>query len=238
MASGKSQTKNITAENQLTETDILQYLSQHPDFLVRHSPFLKRLEQTADSQTTQLVDLSLVLTQKLRSEKNRIKHQKEAALSTYRQNIDLVERVEAASLYLLQKQTLDEFTQAVLYDLPLLLEIDKISLGVEMDPLSSLGNLPKEILHFGHGAIDRWVGEGADLTISTGQQARPEIFGADCPFQDSLLIRVLVDGIDHPFLIGFAHHHGQDFQTDRQLDQFLFLTSVIEKHFEKWLMQE
>src|ERR1044071_2221800 len=170
-----------TGSTSATAAQVVAYLRRHPDFLARHPELLDlQLSPGRHAESGKgVVDLQQFMVERLRGEINKLRNDQDEILANTRDNLSTQERIHKAVVELLEAESFEQFIDIITGDLGLLLEVDVVSLCVELSDHTAKRPKHEGIQFLGRGAVDRALG-GKDKHVVLRDEAigDPEIFGA------------------------------------------------------------
>lgn len=213
----------------VTEDQVVAYLSCHPDFL-RHYPDLIAIPPSR-WQAGKVVDLQYFMIDRLREELDSLRDCADELLQTTHSNMSTQERTHQAVLALVGADGFTELCRTVSEDLPALLAVDVITLGLEPD--LSLSATP--MLSLANGTIDQLLGTH-EILLRDNRSGDPILFGetADTVHSDALVR--LHPGPNLPQGLLVLGARGADtFHTGQGTELLVFLARVLELCVRRWL---
>src|ERR1700742_4531004 len=220
-----------------TAAQVVAYLRRHPDFLARHPELLDLQLSPGRHGGESVVDLQQFMVDRLRGEINKLRGEKDDILANTRDNISTQERIHKAVVELLEAESFEQFIDIITGDLGLLLEVDVVSLCVELSDHTPKRPKHEGIQFLGRGAVDRLLG-GKDKHVVLRDEAvgDPEIFGpaADLVRSDALL-RLNISSHAPAGLIAFGARHPGYFHAGQGTELMSFLGRVMEFGIRTWL---
>jgi uncharacterized protein len=220
-----------------TAAQVVAYLRRHPDFLARHPELLDLQLSPGRHGGDGVIDLQQFMVERLRGEINKLRGEQDDILANTRDNISTQERIHKAVVELLEAESFEQFIDIITGDLGLLLEVDVVSLCVELSDHTAKRPKHEGIQFLGRGAVDRLLG-GKDKHVVLRDEAvgDPEIFGpaADLVRSDALL-RLNISSHAPAGLIAFGARHPGYFHAGQGTELMSFLGRVMEFGIRTWL---
>jgi uncharacterized protein YigA (DUF484 family) len=239
MADRASESGSKTGSSGTTAAQVVAYLRRHPDFLARH-PELLDLQLSPGRHNTAgkgVVDLQQFMVERLRGEINKLRNDQDEILANTRDNLGTQERIHKAVVELLEAEGFEQFIDIITGDLGLLLEVDVVSLCVELSDHTAKRPRHEGIQFLPRGAVDRLIG-GKDRHVLLRDESvgEPEIFGpaAELVRSDALL-RLTISSHAPAGLIAFGARHPGYFHAGQGTELMSFLGRVIEFGIRTWL---
>ena len=140
--------------------DVIAWLREHPDFLLRNPEVLQQLTLPIPDHGDRIVDLQHFQLQKLRTDVDRLKDQQRELIATTRANLNNQNRVHAAVLFLLDATSFEQLIQTVTTDLAVLLDLDAVALLVEANDGADLPRVNRSGVRVAEpGTVARLLGK-------------------------------------------------------------------------------
>jgi uncharacterized protein len=213
------------------EAQVVEYLRQHSDFLLRHPELLLGLSPPSRwVDADPVVDMQVYMIDRLREEVERVKGAAESLIHTSRSNMSTQNRTHQAVLTLLGAETIHDLAEAVSDDLPALLGVDVATLCFE-DGAPELAILTAAgIRRIAAGRVEALLGGlDHDCALSEEMPGDPMLFGDGAGLvQSSALVRV-VPGEPYPEgALALGSRHGRTFHAGQGTELLTFLAHVVE----------
>lgn len=223
--------ESAVADVALTDEQVIAYLRQHPDFLIRHSEVLLALNVPSRfEEESGVVDLQAFMIQRQRDEMARIKGAAENLIHTSRSNMSTQSRTHQAAELLLQADSMEALAQVIADDLPALLDVDSVTLRIEECskalPALAVPGLDRVV----KGTVDKVLG-GADRDCALTQEVPgdPALFGeAAALVKSSAVVRVTPGGKCPSGLLSLGSRHGRTFYSGQGTELLGFLARVLQ----------
>ena len=213
----------------VSEKDVITYLRKHRNFFSRWPELLGDIispqSRYKDQYGDNVVDLQTIVIERLR-------HEHEALISTSRLNLIGQSRIHQSVLKLLEARDLEEFTEILATDLPLLLNIDVMTLCIECHPVEQpLGN----IRFINKGDTDKILGK-QDVRLDSDIQGDQNLFGpAYTLVRSQALIRLNFKSGQEIGLLALGVRQKDTFTPHQGTELLIFLAAVIERLLTLWL---
>ena len=114
-----------------SEDQVEAYLRKHPDFLTQHETLLDFMTPPMRWSGDKVVDLQSYMLARLRGEQDDLKDAANLLISTTRANMLIQTRTHASVISLLSALDFESLIHTVCFDLPILLDVDAVSLCFE-----------------------------------------------------------------------------------------------------------
>lgn len=117
--------------DKISEKQVEAYLKEHPDFLTQHQSLLDFLTPPMRWSGDKVVDLQSYMLDKLRDEQDDLKDAANLLINTTRENMLIQTRTHAGVIAMLESNTLENLIHVISMDMPMLLDVDAVSLCFE-----------------------------------------------------------------------------------------------------------
>lgn len=213
--------KKAEVAHPISETDVISWLTAHPDFLVSHTALLEHLLPPERELGDGISDFQRFQVQRLKGQIADMRATQQALITAGRANDMNLSRIHGAALRLTEAATLDELGRIIRDEIPQLCAVDRAVLGVEGD------DLPASIATLAHGTIENWMGP-ADAMLRSYTIGFPELFDIDSAAMRSLaVIRLDPPGRMMNAVVAFGSHDPEWFTPDQATDLISFLGGII-----------
>ena len=235
--------RDATALNQpnpITEDQVEGFLRDHPDFLTHHPALLDVMTPPMRWSGDKVVDMQSFMLDRLRGEQVDLKDAANLLISTTRANMMIQTRTHAAAIALLEAEDLEKIIHTTCFDLPLLLDVDAVSMCFETGDKGHPGLGSMDIRWFAPGTIDTVLGNREDyakLLEYTSDDG--SVFGEAAGIvQSAALARVGPGGTLPPGLLALGSRTRGAFHGGQGTDLLIFLTRILEncllRHFSSY----
>ena len=227
----------LNQPNAITEDQVEDFLRDHPDFLTQHSALLDVMTPPMRWSGDKVVDMQSFMLDRLRGEQIDLQDAANLLISTTRANMMIQTRTHAAAIALLGAEDLEQLIHATCFDLPLLLDVDAVSLCFETGDKGHPGLGSIDIRWFAPGTIDTVLGSGEDyaklLEYTSDDGA---VFGEAAGIvQSAALARIGPGGTLPAGLLALGSRTRGAFHGGQGTDLLIFLARVLEncllRHF-------
>ena len=227
MAGGPTKVANSP---NLSEELVEAYLRNHPDFLTQHQSLLDIMTPPMRWSGDKVVDLQSYMLDRLRGEQDELKDAANFLIKNTRANMLIQTRTHASVIALLGAEDLEKIIHVVCFDLPLLLDVDAVSLCFELGDGEPPMLVNTDIRWFAPGTIDAVLGnenEFAKLLEHTSDDGA--VFGEAAGIvRSAALARIGPSGILPPGLLALGSRTKGSFHGGQGTDLLLFLARVLE----------
>jgi uncharacterized protein len=127
---GSNTSKNDNAE--LSEQEVVSYLQQHPDLLLKHHALLETMQvpHNAGSGMVSLIERQVDI---LREKNKQLEERLLVLINNARINEELTEKLHRYSLHLFSSKGIEELIQVAAANLQQLFDIDEVSIHIKPD---------------------------------------------------------------------------------------------------------
>lgn len=228
-----SQEPNAAAEidGDPSEEQVLDYLMDHPDFLVRHPDLLQVMTPPGRWSGDGVVDMQQFILRQLREDIGDLRECAQGVIETSRNNLSVLTRTHAAVLALLVADDFDQLLRVVGEDLPLLLDVDVVTLGFEPPAFPSLSLVSPEVAALPPGAVDALLGgEERDAALIREVADDGTLFGAASDLVRSAALARLYPGSQVPMgLLALGSRRAAAFHPGQGTELLGFLARILER---------
>lgn len=223
------------AAKDLTDEDVIAYLRKKKDFFRDNPELLEELSAPGQDRGRGVVDFQQVLVERLKSDKSNAHKVQKELIETFRANMSNQSRIQTAVLVVLEAETFEEFVETITQDLPVLLDVDTITLVIEATskevPFVNVAGMR----FVKPGFVRSWLGDG-DALLQPNINGHEEIFGPGAGLVKShALLRLEISTNTPAGIIAFGSRNPDAFSPEQAIDQVGFLAQVVERCFRIWL---
>lgn len=218
----------IDAARTTTADSVADYLSRHPDFFAGRPELLARMAAPSRWSGDGVVDMQRYLLERTRTEIADLRNCAQEVIETSRSNMSVQTRTHAAALALIAVPDVDHLLRVVSDDLPLLLDLDAVSLGFEESspPLAAL--VGAEVRRLPRGKVDAMLGADQNVRLMKTIRDNGTLFGSAAGLVRSAALARLRPGKRVPAgLLAFGSR-GATFRPNQGTELIHFLTRVFE----------
>lgn len=226
---------NDVPSKALTEDAVLDYLRRNPDLLTDNPALLESLSQPARFDGN-VVDMQHLMLNRLREENIRLRDAHASIVGTARDNRSAQLQVHEAVLQILAARSFEKLIHTVTADLPLVLEVDAVTICLEVGDVqiprayaSSLRSIPE-------GAIEKTLGPGRHIALASDITADEKIFDAATGLVRSQALARLDIGPHAPkALLAIGSRNVDTFHQGQGTELIGFLAKALETTIRQWL---
>lgn len=220
----------------LTDDEILSWLKNNPKFLARNPEAVDLLVlPTRVNNDKKVADFQSYMIKRLKDDREDVIGHAREIVETSRANMNNQARIHNAVLLLLEATNFQDFIHTMTMDFAALLDVDVVSLVVEIDD----GSIPQIDLTgvrvVGPGTIELLT-KRQNITLEPAISGLEELYGGGAGLVKSqALVRLNIGGDTPPALLAFGSRNDKMFQSGMGTEQIGFLGHVIERCFRTWL---
>lgn len=216
--------------------DIIAWLRKNPDFLDKNPDACDLLfPPTRKDNDRKVTDFQSFMIKRLREDKDEVIEATREIVENSRANMNNQARIHNAVLMLLEATSFDDFVRTITMDCATLLDVDIVSLVVEIDSdviphidLTGVRVVPSGTIHL--------LTKGQNAVLESNISGLDEIYGGGAGLVKSqLLMRLDISRHAPPAIVAFGSRDPNHFQPGQGTDQIGFLGGVIERCFRTWL---
>lgn len=212
------------------------YLRRHPDFLARHPELLKVLTPPECRRGDGVLDLQSFMVDRLRDEVAEVTAARDAVVQAGRSNLSAQARIHKAVLALLSAKSFEHLIELVTTDLAVALNLDAVTLGVELSEQSLPPVRLGGIFQLEPDTVDALLGKGRALMLRGDTEGDPMIFGAAAGLVASqALIRLDISPTTPAALLALGSRQPDQFHQGQGTELLTFLAGALELCIRTWL---
>ena len=222
----------------LSEELVSQYLENHPDYLLEHPDLLEVLTPPSRWSGDSVVDMQSFMVDRLRGVTDGLRDSATDLIATARTNMMVQTRTHAAVLALMAAEGLAQLAHVICFDLPLLLDIDVVSINLEKqgandDSGGDIRFLPPE-------TIDEILGGPEELIrLDDHMLDDGTVFGEAAGLvRSAALVRLDLAPDLPPGLLALGTRRHGTFTPIQGADLLNFLARVVEHSLRRWAKNE
>lgn len=226
----------MTDEPILTDDDILNWLKANPKFLARNPQATDLLvPPTRVNNDRKIADFQGYMIKRLKDDREDVISNAREIVETSRANMNNQARIHNAVLLLLEATNFQDFIHTMTMDFAALLDVDVVSLVVEIDAAQIPQIDLTGVRVVGPGTVDLLTKRQA-ITLEAATSGLDELYGGGAGLVKSqALVRLHIGGDTPAALLAFGSRNPQMFQPGMGTEQIGFLGHVIERCFRAWL---
>ncbi len=218
------------------EARIAAYLRKHPDFLLRHSDLVRVLTPPGARDGGNVEDFRSFLIERLRQEAERLQADTRDLVVTSRDNLTGQRRVHDAVLALIGAPDFEHLVQVVTTDLAVVLDLDVVTLCVEVADAKWPRAVASGVFTLQPGAVDELIGPGRDFVLFRKRPGERAVFGSATGLvQSSALLRLRFGAKAPTGLLALGSRNDDMFHPGQGTELLNFLARVVELCVRAWL---
>jgi len=218
----------IDAAREASADSVADYLGRHPDFFSDRPELLARMSAPSRWSGDGVVDMQRYLLERTRTEIADLRDCAQEVIETSRSNMSVQTRTHAAALALIAVPDVDHLLRVVADDLPLLLDLDVVSVGFDESspPLAAL--VGAEVRRLPAGTVDAMLGADNNVRLMKTIKDDGTLFASAAGLVRSAALARLRPGRRVPAgLLAFGSR-GANFRPNQGTELIHFLTRVFE----------
>ncbi len=224
------------AADDLSGDQVVEYLRNNPKFLAENADLLSTMESPGRWSGDGVVDMQQFLMENLRAEIDNLRESARFVIELSRNNMSIQSRCHAAVLALLAADTADQFFHIISDDLPLLLDVDVVTLGFEPSQPPLAGLVSPEILTLNEGTVDHWMAGGRNACLVREIDDDGALFGAAAGLVHSAALARIRPGKTLPAgLLALGSRTPGLFEPGQGTELIAFLARIMEWSLSRWL---
>lgn len=220
----------------LRSDEVLQYLSDNPDFLTVHPDLLTELTPPTRRRGEGVLDMQHYMIDRLQKQVAALRSEQQDLIAASRSNMTSQARVHFAVLALLEARTFGHLIEVVTTDLTNLLDVDVVTLCVESDsaPAKVAGTDGVFVVH--QGCIDEILGEDRNIVLHEDEAAVLNLFGSAATLvKSSALIRLRLNNMAPLAVLALGSRERGRFHPGHGTELLSFLGRVVAQCLRGWL---
>lgn len=209
--------------------EVARHLREHPDFFLRHEKLLETMTPPKRWTGDAIVDMQKFVLDGLRNEIEVLHRDALEMIETTRGNMSSQARVHAGALALVEAADFEHLTQTIGDDLPLLLDVDVVTVGFE--PTAEDGSPAPVGAHLRvlkAGTVDAVFGPKRQVLLLGDFIDNGDLFGAAAGLVHSAALARLRPGPATPAGILALGSRTNTFEPGQGTELVVFLARVIE----------
>jgi len=214
---------------------VADFLRGNPDFLVQHPDVLATMTPPARWSGDGVVDMQEYMLGRLRTEVDDLRACAQDVIETGRSNMSIQTRTHAAILTLLAATDFDQVMRMVTDELPLLLDVDVVTIAFEPTPAPAPGLIADGVGQLAEGTVDALLGAEQDVLLAKEMTDDGSIFGSGAGLVRSAALARLRPGQTTPAgLLALGSREAALFHPGQGTELIGFLARVLERCIHGW----
>jgi len=229
-----------TPDRPLRPGEIAAWLRDHPDFLRRNPGLLDRLQpperDDLSGSGNGVIDFQQAMVVRLRREVADLHAARDELVATVRANQKAQHQVQTAILALLRAPSFQHLIEAVTTDVPLLLEVDAVTLCVEHSHPNEVAIPVQYLQPLEPGRIAQLIGPRRQVVLRGSEPGAPDVYGPLAGLVASqALLRVVVGESSPPVLLALGSRDPDHFEEGQGTELLQFLGEALGLVIRSWL---
>lgn len=223
-------------EGSPSAADVATYLARHPNFLNERPELLEALTPPAERNGRRVLDMQRYILARLQGTLRDVRAREAELLASVRANRTSAARTHAAVLALCESGALDNLVEIISNDLPTLLEVDVVVIGVEAEPEQMGLHSTAGVCLLPQGSVEALMGTSRDvlLTLSLGPEG--QLFGgAAALVKSAAFARLRLGPPGRPAMLALGSRDVQRFAPGQATDMLAFLAEGLGRRMREWL---
>lgn len=220
--------------DRVLEKEVADYLRRHPDFLVRHPEVLDVMEVPARWSGDGVVDMQQFMLQRLRDEIDDLRNSAQEVIETSRSNMSSQTRAHASVMAILAAGDFEQMIRVVTYELPLLLDVDVVTLGFEPAAKLTPDMVSADIRPLPEGSVDSLLGADKNVVLVRKMKDDGTIFGSGAGLVRSAALARLQPGSRTAMGLLALGSRGDAFYPGQGTELIRFLARMLERCVHGW----
>lgn len=226
----------LPEDRTLSARDVELYLRRHPDFLLHHPQVIDQLAVPGKTEGKGLADLQQHLIDKLRRDLAQVTKERDLVISRSHHNKLSQDRAHRAVVRLLAANSFEQFIDTISGELPEILGLDCIALGVEQPSDSESAGPVEGICSLFPGTVDGLIGIGQPVALRDQIEGEVTLYGTFAPLiRSDALVRLTISDDTPPALLAFGSQSPDQFEPGQGTELVRFLGQVVENAIRTWL---
>jgi uncharacterized protein len=219
----------------ITDDDVIAFLKKKKDFFRNNPDLLEELAVPGAEHGKGVVNFQSALVERLKADKSNAHKVQKELIETFRLNMNNQNRIQTAVLVVLEAESFEEFVSAITQDLPILLDVDTVTLVIEATSKEVPFVNQAGIRFARQGFVKSWLADG-DALLQPNINGHEDIFGPGAGLVKShALLRLEISEKTPAGIIAFGSRNPEAFSPEQAIDQIGFLAQVVERAFRYWL---
>lgn len=226
-----------TTSSPISDTDVVEFLKNHPDFLQKNPDACDLLLPPKDTGKGRgVADFQHYMVQRLKKDKDTVIETTRDLIEVSRLNMNSVNRIHEATLKILEARSFPQFIQAITMDIAAILDVDAAILVVESDgSTSTAGMNAAGVRVVPQGTIDQWM-QGQESLLQADIHGSDAVFGGAARLvRSQAVLRVDISKFTPPAILAFGSRDPELFRDGQGTELVSYLARVVERCFRLWL---
>ncbi len=222
----------------VTETEVVHYLLQHPEFLLDHVEVLRQIAPRGRWSGDDVVDLQAVLIDRSQETIDDLRSAAQSVIQTSRSNMSVQTRTHESVLALLEAESFDDVLRIVTEDWARLLDVDIVCLGFEFAraPMPALINPSARQLPL--GLVRQMMGPDMNVRLFADLVDDGTLFGEGAGLAHSAALVRVDAGYELPPALLCLGAREETFAPGQGTELLVFLGNVLALTVRRWLTRD
>jgi hypothetical protein len=227
------------AQSDLTADRIMEFLRLNPDFLAENAQTIAEMAPPTRWIGDGVVDLQRFLLERQREDLDQLRLAAQEVIETSRGNMSSQTRTHSAVLALLSAHDFEHMLRIINDDLPLLLDLDVVTIGFEPGDNAPQALTSAHIQPFQPGEIEDIMGSDHDVRLFKEIEENKAVFGSAASLvRSAALMRLRPSRKVPPGLIALGARSPNFFHPRQGTELVTFIARVIERCAHRWLEKQ
>lgn len=222
-----------------TEDEVADFLARNPDFLNRRPELLRQIAPPSRfpepaPEGAEIVDMQGFMVSRLQQDLARTRDSHDELVQSARSNLTSQTLIHQAVLALIDARDFEELIHTVTHDLPLLLDVDAVSLCIEAD--GSPASATQGVYVLPVGGVDEALGADRRVILRERAEGTERFFGpAAALVRSDALVRLTPNSHAPVALLALGSRETGRFHPGQGTELLAFLAEVLERCLRQWL---
>lgn len=231
----KSSSSSKPPQPRLSGRAVAEFLTDHPDFLLKHPELARVLAPPSPHEGTGAADLQQYMLHRLRRDVARLKTAQDSLIAASRENNSVQAQVHASVLAMLEATTFEHLIHIVTQDCAEILHLDVISILVE----TAKDDLPEAVTNSVYavppGTVARLL-DGGEALLRDRVSETELLYGpASALVKSDALVRLRVSGIAPLGLLCLGSREPARFHPGQGTELLHFFAGALARLVRLWL---
>lgn len=220
----------------LDDSQVLAYLSAHPEFLAEYADLLAPLLHAERESGDRVVDLQRFMVERLKGRTRELENERDQMVALSRLNLKSQTRVHRAVLAFMNAPSFEHLIEATTVDLPVFLGLDVASLCIEATANPTPRGEARGVRVLEPGAVDALLGPARDMLLRPNVHGERAIFGSGASLvRSDALLRLKFSPASPVGLLALGSRKENRFHPGQGTELLGFLARAIELSIRAWL---
>lgn len=232
---------------EMTQKMVLDYLRQHPNFLIENPEILDTILPTERNHGRGVVDFQNYAIDHLRKNVGRFKERFQRLVTASQDNLSVQHQVQKAVVSIVATRNIEQLLEVLTTDLLTWFDVDVVRLALESDMAGLYDTYYSESNYSGICFVPNGTANAAllndEVRLIADTQAEPpigfEMIYADCSnmVRSCALLRLNMESIGRSAILAFGVRHTDHFHPHQGSDYLAFLAQVMSQVLDRALSE-